>query len=236
MTNELLLIVTAIFLYGSVLVWYRIFGKKGLYCFSAIATILANIEVLILVRAFGIEQTLGNILFAVTFVITDILSENEGKEAAKTAVRLSICASITMIVVTQLWLLYTPSENDWASESIHTIFSNTPRLIFSSLIVFAIVQYIDVFIYHKIWAITNEKSKDKKKYLWIRNNGSTMTSQLINTILFNLLAFGGIYDPKTLTSIILSGYLIFFVTSLLDTPVVYLARKIHEKHLINDES
>ena len=46
---------------------YKFFGKTGLYCMSAIATILANIEALILINAFGMEQTLGNVLFAATF-------------------------------------------------------------------------------------------------------------------------------------------------------------------------
>ena len=125
MSNELLLIVTCLFLYVGVLIWYKLFGKSGLFCFSVFATLLANIEVLILVKAFGMEQTLGNILFATTFLITDILSENEGKQAANTAVRISITASVFMIITTQLWLRYIPSENDWASESIHTLFENT---------------------------------------------------------------------------------------------------------------
>jgi uncharacterized PurR-regulated membrane protein YhhQ (DUF165 family) len=73
--NELILISALIFIYGTILLSYRLFGKSGLYCMSVLATILANIEVVILIRAFGIEQTLGNVLFASTFLITDILSE-----------------------------------------------------------------------------------------------------------------------------------------------------------------
>ena len=163
------------------------------------------------------------------FLITDILSENEGKKVANTAVRASILASLCMIIITQLWLLYTPSENDWASESIHTLFTNTPRLIFASLIVFALVQHFDVWLYHKIWEIT-EKKHSSKSFLWLRNNGSTMISQLINTVLYNLLAFWGIYPAKTLISIMVSCYIIFFITSLIDTPFVYVARKIHERN------
>ena len=72
--NEFLLIASVFFIFGMALAAYRLFGKAGLYCISVIAMILANIEALIMVRAFGIEQTLGNVLFAVTFLITDILS------------------------------------------------------------------------------------------------------------------------------------------------------------------
>ena len=81
--NEFLLIASLFVIYGTVLLAYRIFGLHGLYCFTAIATITANIEVLIMVNAFGMEQTLGNILFASTFLVTDIISEVEGKKASK---------------------------------------------------------------------------------------------------------------------------------------------------------
>ena len=82
MRNEILLIASLFVIYGMVLLWYCLFGKKGLYCWTVLATIAANIEVMILVDAFGMEQTLGNILFASTFLTTDILSEIEGKKSA----------------------------------------------------------------------------------------------------------------------------------------------------------
>ena len=80
MLNEILLIGSIIVIYGMTLVLYRIFGKQGLYTFTIIATIGANIEVLIVINAFGMEMTLGNVLFASTFLITDIISEIYGKK------------------------------------------------------------------------------------------------------------------------------------------------------------
>ena len=91
-------------LFGGVLVAYRFFGKAGLYCWTVMATIAANIEVLILVDAFGMEQTLGNVMFASTFLVTDILSENVGKKEANRAVNLGIFTSIFFILISQLWL------------------------------------------------------------------------------------------------------------------------------------
>ena len=67
--NELLLIGSILVIYGSLLIMFRIFGKQGLYCFTVLATIAANIEVLIVVRAFGMTMTLGNVLFASTFLV-----------------------------------------------------------------------------------------------------------------------------------------------------------------------
>lgn len=229
MKNELLIILSLVFIYSMTLVTYKFWGKSGLYCFSAITTVLANIEVLMLINAFGIEQTLGNVLFASTFLITDILSECEGKKYANKAVIIGIFSSVFFLILSQSWLLYTPIAESEITSSIRTIFSTTPRLIFSSLAVYTISQFIDVWLYHKWWSFTENRFNDKRKFLWLRNNGSTLISQLINAFLFNFFAFLGVYDFMTVLSISISTYVIYIFTSLLDTPVVYLARRIYEK-------
>ncbi len=227
MPNELLLILTLLLTFSGVLVFYKIFGKTGLHVWTAIATITANIEVLILVEAFGMEQTLGNVLFASNFLVTDILSELHGKEEANKAVNIGIAASIAFIFISQSWFLYTPAANDWASESIYAIFSNTPRLMLASFLVYAICQKFDVWAYHKWWAFTQKKFGDRDSFLWLRNNGSTLVSQLLNTVLYTFGAFLGTYELETLFSICLSSYIIFIVTSLADTPFVYLSKKLN---------
>lgn len=227
--NEFILIMSLIGIYASVLLWFYIFGQKGLLCFTVIATIAANIEVLIVIRAFGMEQTLGNLLFASTFLITDILSEVAGKKEAQNAVNIGILTSITFILLSQSWLIYTPASTDWAFPSIQAIFSNTPRLMFASLMVYAITQKLDVWAYHKWWKLTEKLCGDKRRFLWVRNNGSTLVSQFLNTFLFTFCAFYGIYEINTLWNIVISSYVIFVITSLADTPIVYLARKIADK-------
>ena len=229
MTNELLLLASVFFIFGFALLGYRLFGKTGLYCISAAATILANIEVVILIRAFGMDQTLGNVLFAVTFLITDILSECEGKKAANLAVWTGILSSLFFLILSQSWLLYIPAAGDSMAPAIHAVFSNTPRMILSSLTVYAVSQFFDVWLYHKWWAFTEKRFGDRRRFLWLRNNGSTLISQIVNTLLFTLLAFWGTYDGATIWSIFASSYLIFIFTSLMDTPFVYLARHISEK-------
>lgn len=126
-------------------------------------------------------------------------------------------------------MLYIPNENDFASPSIRTVFSNTPRLMAVGIIVYVIVQLFDVWAYHKWWAFTEQKFKDRQKFLWLRNNGSTLLSQLLNTILFTWGAFLGAHDTQTLISIACSSYIIFVITSLADTPFVYLARRLQCK-------
>lgn len=229
MNNELLLVVSLGVIYGGTLLFFRAFGLFGLYSWTTIATILANIEVLILIDAFGMEQTLGNVMFASSFLVTDIASEVYGKKEANRAVNIGIVVAVFFILLSQIWLKFIPSANDFAMDSIKTIFSNTPRLMIASLLVYAISQKLDVWLYHKWWKFTESKVANREKFLWLRNNGSTLISQFLNIVLFNIGAFWGTFDNKTLISVILSGYIIYIVTSLIDTPFVYLARNIAKR-------
>lgn len=228
MPNELLLILMTIILYASVVLFYRFFNVQGLYCWTVLATISANIEVLILVDAFGMEQTLGNILFASTFLVTDILSEIAGRKEATKAVNIGIITSLAFIIISQSWLLYTPNANDWAFPHIQAIFSNTPRVMLAGLIVYAIVQRFDVWLYHRWWQWSDKLSGNSRRFLWLRNNGSTLISQLLNALLFTFGAFWGTYTFPTLLSIVWASYVIFIFTSLADTPAVYIARWLKE--------
>ena len=234
--NELLLIGSVLLIYGTVLAAYRIFGKSGLYTMTVLATVFANIEVLIVINAFGIQQTLGNVMFASTYLITDILSENHGKKSASRAVWLGVFTSVIMFLFTQYWLLYTPAESDWASTHITAIFSTTPRLLMASFIGYIVSQRFDVWLYHRIWDFTAKKSGDRTRFLWLRNNAATLISQIINTALFTLIAFTGWYDTQTLISIMISSYIVYIFTSLLDTPAVYMARRMKKNITSNKDA
>lgn len=221
MSNEFLLCLSVVFIYGGVVVAYGALKIRGLLVFAVLATVLANIEVVLLIKAFGLEQTLGNVLFASTFLITDALSEIRGKRVAQESIKLTIFGSVVFLVASQMWLLYTLQDN-----SLHTsfaqIFSQTPRIVIASLIVFAIASYVDVWLYHWWWRLSTKIWGDRQRFLWLRNNASTLLSQLLNTILFSFGAFYGVLEIGVIGDIILSSYLIFVLTSLLDTPALYL--------------
>lgn len=229
MPNELLLITSLVVSYSLLLGFFKLFGKSGIYVWLGISTILANIEVTILVVGFGMEQTLGNTLFASTFLATDILSEVYGKKDSQKGAFIGIMVLLVFLFFSFFWQIYTPSENDWAMPFVKGLFGNTPRMLLASLLGFAVSECIDVHLYHKIWELTEKKSGNYLGFLWIRNNGSTLISQFINIFIFNFGAFWAIYDMKTLVSITLSCYVIYVFTSLLDTPFIYIARKINKQ-------
>lgn len=228
--NEVVLLASVFVFFGGVVAFFRLFGKNGVFAWTVICTIAANIEVLILVHAYGLDTTLGNVLYASSFLATDIMSELFGKKAANRCVRIGIAANVAFIVISQSWFLYVPAPTDTMAAPIRTVFANTPRVMLASLIAYALCEQYDVWAYHRLWDWSSRRWGDGRRFLWLRNNGSTLVSQLINVVAFNLLAFAGVFPARTLAQILVFGYAIFFVTSVLDTPFLYLARHLADKH------
>ena len=184
--NELLLIVSLIISFGATVLFLKLFGKGGLVAWIGICAVFANIEVTILVHAFGMDQTLGNTLFASSFLATDILSEIYGKKEANKGVLAGIITTVLFIILSFMWTHYIPAGDDWAMPSVQALFSNTPRMLLASLLAYAISEAFDVWLYHKWWDLTEKKTGSHDKFLWFRNNFSTLFSQLINIVIFNL--------------------------------------------------
>lgn len=227
--NEILLLITLLISFSAAVLFNRLFGKSGLFAWIGICAVFANIEVTVLVNAFGMEQTLGNTLFASSFLATDILSELYGKKEADKGVYIGIITTVLFIIFSSLWIHYIPSQSDWAMPSVKALFSHTPRILIASLAGYAVSELLDVWLYHKWWNFTQKKSGSSRKFLWVRNNFSTLISQLVNIIIFNAGAFWGIYDTSELVKITAACYVIYICTSLLDTPFVYAARKFSNK-------
>ena len=222
MSNELIFILTVLIYLGSVLLLYKFFGKNGLFAFAIFGTILGNIAVCKCIDLFGVSTTAGNVLYASTFLVTDILSEKYGKKEASKAVKYSFSILLLWLLGTQIILLFTPNANDYINGSLQVVFGLVPRITIASLIGFVCSQNIDVFLYHTIW----KKTGENEKMLWLRNNGSTLISQAIDTIIFTVLAFYGTYPTNVFISILLTTYLFKAVVAILDTPFIYIARKI----------
>ncbi len=206
---------------------YRLFGKLGLFIWIPISVIIANIQVVKTVEIFGLIATLGNIVYATSFLVTDILSENYGREDARKAVGIGFFALLSMTLLMQIALWFIPHESDFADESLHTIFGIMPRIALGSLAAYALSQLHDVWAYNRL----KEKRPDKK-YIWLRNNVSTMVSQLIDSIVFTLIAFAGVFELSVLLEILLTTYLFKWIVAAADTPFIYLARSWKDKGIV----
>lgn len=221
MSNDLIFMLTVLIYLGSVLVLYKVFGKNGLFAFAIFGTLLGNIAVCKCVDIFGLSTTAGNVLYASTFLVTDILSEKYGRKEASKAVAYSFTVMVLWMLGTQMILLFTPNANDYINESLKVVFGLVPRITIASLTGFVVNQNLDVFLYHFIW----KKTGNSGAMLWLRNNGSTLTSQAVDTVLFTTIAFWNVYPANVFFSILITTYLFKAVVALLDTPFMYLARR-----------
>lgn len=223
MNNEMLFLLCNIVSLSFVLLLYRCLGKVGLFVWIAIATVMVNIEVLKCVTMFGLAMTLGNVLYGSTFLATDILSEQYGGKTARKAVLIGVACSVISTVIFQISLMFVPNEFDFASGAMKAIFALAPRICISSLLCYYLSNTIDTYLYDFIRRSTGEKT------LWLRNNGSTLISQAIDSILFTLLAFGGMMPTSVLIELAISTYIAKVLVAILDTPFMYMAKKIDKK-------
>ncbi len=229
MQNEILWLAMLLANFLLIILAYRLFGKWGLVMWIPISVIVANIQVIQTVELFGLVATLGNIVYATSFLVTDILSENYGKEEAKKAVWIGFFSLISMTLLMNLALEFLPLEGDEFAgithEATSTIFSLMPRIAVASLAAYLLSQRHDVWAYH-FW----KKRFSKDHQIWLRNNLSTMVSQLIDSIVFVAIAFWGEYEWAVLFEIFITTYLLKWVVAAADTPFVYWSKKIHKRN------
>ncbi|OMF56010.1 hypothetical protein BK139_16480 [Paenibacillus sp. FSL R5-0490] len=220
MFNEWFGLLFAIINFILVLAMYRLFGKTGLFVWIGFSTVMANLQVVKTIEMFGLTATLGNAMYGTAFLVTDILNEKYGKEEAKKAVWLGFFTLLSMTLIMQMVLLFKPHETDFAQESLSTLFSVLPRIAAGSLAAYIVSQFTDVYIFTYL-----KKKFPKDGQFWIRNNGSTMISQLLDTLVFTSIAFLGVFPLEEWIQIFITTYLLKFIVAVLDTPFGYIAKR-----------
>lgn len=217
--NELLLIVKMLAAFFAILFALKFFGKAGMYAWIAIASILANIIVAKNIEVFGIDATMGNVMFASTFLATDILTEKYGAKDAKKGVYIGLFSVLMYLAISQLCLLFMPSEIDMVHGSMTGLFTLAPRICIASVSMYFLANLLDVVLYDAL-----RKRFDGKR-MWLRNNVCTITCNGIENFGFVVLAFAGIYPVKELLIIAISTSIIEAAIAVCDTPFLYLAKR-----------
>ena len=220
MQNVLLIFINILVTFSLVILIEKVFKKEGLYVWSAIALIMANILECQTVGLFhGFTATCGNVLFASVFLATDIMNEKYGAEHSKKAIRLAVFAMIAFTIIMQIGLLFKPDATDMANESMKTLFSLNLRITISSIIMFYISNSLDIFLFEKI----KKKIPDK---LWLRNNVATIVSNVLENYFFIFFAFVGLFDIPTMLNIATTISVIEIVIAICDTPFIYISKKL----------
>ena len=217
--NILLGIVSLLLTFSLLIIVEKLFKKEGLFVWVSIATIIANILVCKSIELFSFTTNLGNILFASSFLATDIMSEKYGAKESRKAIVLGVVSQVIFVIMTQIGLLYVPAAEDLAQESMKGLFSINLRVSIASIVMYFVSNMADIYIFEKI----KEKVPGK---LWLRNNVSTMICNSLENYFFSFLAFAGLMDIPTILSIATLASVLEIVIAVCDTPFLYLSKKL----------
>ena len=164
------------------------------------------------------ELSVGILPYPITFLITDLISEIYGKKRANQVVVTGIFASFfsmgILVIANEVPAIENSPIDD---ETFNQVFALSPIAALASMIAYLLAQFVDIQIYH-FW-----KNLTQGKMLWLRNNFSTFSSQLIDTVLVvGLLSIFGVLEWKLFWGLVISGFLFKIIIAALDTPLLYL--------------
>ncbi|WP_241507232.1 queuosine precursor transporter [Aquimarina sediminis] len=164
------------------------------------------------------EISVGILPYPITFLITDIISEIFGKKKANQIVTAGIFASFFSLLI--VYVSSSVPATSWSpinDDIFNQVFGATVIAVLASMMAYLFAQYIDIQVFH-FW-----KRITKGKHLWLRNNFSTFSSQLIDTLtVLLLLCSAGIIDWDRFGVLLLNGFLFKILVAALDTPILYL--------------
>lgn len=165
----------------------------------------------------------GILPYPLTFLVTDLISELYGRQRANFAVLLGFFVSLGLLVLIGVGKAV-PSFDAEQQRLFASFFSTNTRAVFASMLAYLIAQFLDVRLFH-FW-----KDLTRGKHLWLRNNGSTVGSQLVDTVVVTTVLFWGTSPPfmngqtmgmAEIAPIIRDGFVFKAIVAVLDTPLIY---------------
>ncbi len=178
--------------------------------------IISNVLAVKLVSIWGFILPGAVIVYVVTYLITDVIGELYGKEAARKTVQAGFITQIAALIFIFIAIQLPPAPVFESQAQFEEILGGSFRVILASLISYFASQNLDVTIFHRL------KAKHGESKLWLRNNLSTMTSQLVDTAIFITIAFWGTVPGGVLFGMIATQYVFKFLIALIDTPIAYI--------------
>ena len=225
--QELLWLLTVVYDLGLAILLYRFFGKYGLYCAVILGIVLGNLQggKVSELELFGYTFTasMGAILYSGIYFATDVLNEKYGRKEANRAVMLGFVANIAVMITLLISVQFKPSDIAGSALEVHNAISTlagySPIFVIGSLGAYLISQTFDVWFFHKIKSYTGDSK------LWLRNNLSTISSQLLDTMIYQFVWVLAGMDIKTAFLIAVTKYVFKVIIAFVDTIFIYWVRK-----------
>lgn len=219
-SNEVLaLLFMAVYMLSAVF-FYKL-GRTWIQNFVIISYVITLSITTKFFSFFGLTASVGVVTYAGLFLATDMLTERYGKKAGFETVRLAFVMAFVYVAITQMALFFSPLPfSKEASDAMDVIYGSSVRVMLAGAVAYLFAQHFDVWFYHFL------HEKTKGRHLWLRNNGSTLVSQFLDTILFFTLAFYGTMPFNAFLETLLVGFALKACIAIFDTPFMYLARRV----------
>lgn len=216
--NLIIIVLYLLVIFFSTVLIYKFAGMGGLFIWIVLNLIVCNIQSVKTIEIFGHLISLGNISYSAIFLSTDILNEKYGVKVANKSVYVGFAVIFIFLLAMQITILFIPSNSDISQKGLEIVFNMLPRITIASLLAYVISQKMDTWLYNYL--------KLKKCKLWVRNNVSTIISQIFDSVLFVLISFLGVFTFHDCLDLIFT--MIFFKTwlAIFDTPFMYIANSI----------
>ncbi|OGY45999.1 MAG: hypothetical protein A3A24_01085 [Candidatus Buchananbacteria bacterium RIFCSPLOWO2_01_FULL_46_12] len=192
----------------------KILIALSLYITSLIASSTLGIKLMPFI--FGTHLSTAIFTFPIVFLTTDVIGEVYGKPLARTFVRMGFYALILFLGFNWLSNIMPSSLDFFMLNSYNEIFSLSFRFTLASIVAFLIGEYQDVFSFFFL------KAKLGGRLFWLRSNLSNFWGQLIDSTVWSLIAFAGVYPLKTIIMIIIPWWLFKVGMGVIYTPLSYL--------------
>lgn len=163
--------------------------------------------------------SVGLVIYPITFVTTDIVTEVFGRKKVTGFVIAGLFANILILIMVMFSVMMPPAGRYASNEAFIEVFNPSMRIVAASLVAFLIAQIHDIFAF-EFW-----KKKTRGRFLWLRNNASTIVSQFLDSIIFMFIAFYMATPSYTIDFILalaIPYWLLKIMIAIIDTPFVYL--------------
>ena len=208
-------------------------GRARLYVFLAglfvtslvVGDLLGGKLVAVNLFGWGLAMPAGMIAFPVTFLLTDLVNEFYGKRAARFLTLVGFVMALYTVLLVN-WAVSLP-RHEWTGDAFQgayrTIFASSQRVLFASITAFLVGQLLDIAVFQLL------KKRTEGRYLWLRATGSTLVSQLVDTVVVQALAFGSMLTFANIWKVVFFAYILKLIIAILLTPLIYAGHAMVER-------
>ena len=225
--SELLCLGT-FFLMCFALIWCVYLGRTAIFVFTVGCILVSNVTVTKQVQFLGITTSLAVFIFSVTYLANDILTEYWGRRDAMKLVISNLTAQVAFMTYSMAAIWTPASSTDTASPAIASLFTVTPRVTLA-----AITSAVGGVICVAVFSALKRKFRKGALSLAVRNSVSTILGNWVNSVVFFVVAFYGVFPNHVLSQIVVSALLAKLTVGILDTPFMFLARWAKNKNPAN---